>query len=218
MWSYNYDNELYHHGDKGMKWGVRRYQNNDGTMTPQGKKRYSDKSPYEVTTVDGDTFRITGRSANKKYDPKKAKVTKTYGEHLYEKDNEKIHKKAEKKYVKNIEKTKRQLVNQQNHMAYTSYNKAADILNDGGIEKFNKQQQKKYGNDYAQREKYVDDYKKLFKRTYDKMYNKTLSDFYDSNKSYKKAQKIVDEYGMMTWSDLATKNKNYVDSIRKKAR
>lgn len=33
--------ELYHYGLKGMKWGVRRYQNSDGTLTDAGKKRYS---------------------------------------------------------------------------------------------------------------------------------------------------------------------------------
>lgn len=33
-------NELYHHGVKGQKWGIRRYQNNDGTLTPQGISRY----------------------------------------------------------------------------------------------------------------------------------------------------------------------------------
>ena len=33
-------NELYHHGIKGMKWGIRRYQNKDGSLTPQGKKKY----------------------------------------------------------------------------------------------------------------------------------------------------------------------------------
>lgn len=32
--------ELYHYGIKGQKWGVRRYQNEDGTLTPEGKKRY----------------------------------------------------------------------------------------------------------------------------------------------------------------------------------
>lgn len=34
------ENELAHWGIKGMRWGVRRYQNKDGTLTPAGKKRY----------------------------------------------------------------------------------------------------------------------------------------------------------------------------------
>lgn len=34
------ENELMHWGIKGMKWGVRRYQNKDGSLTPAGRKRY----------------------------------------------------------------------------------------------------------------------------------------------------------------------------------
>lgn len=34
------NNELMHHGIPGMKWGVRRYQNKDGTLTAKGKARY----------------------------------------------------------------------------------------------------------------------------------------------------------------------------------
>lgn len=36
----NSNDELYHWGIKGMKWGVRRYQNKDGTLTSAGKKHY----------------------------------------------------------------------------------------------------------------------------------------------------------------------------------
>lgn len=31
---------LYHHGIKGQRWGIRRFQNEDGSLTSSGKKRY----------------------------------------------------------------------------------------------------------------------------------------------------------------------------------
>lgn len=41
-YSFDHDNgaALAHHGIKGQKWGVRRYQNQDGTLTPEGMRRY----------------------------------------------------------------------------------------------------------------------------------------------------------------------------------
>lgn len=39
-----YSDELYHHGTKGQKWGVRRYQNPDGSLTVAGRARYLKQS------------------------------------------------------------------------------------------------------------------------------------------------------------------------------
>lgn len=40
-------NPIRHMGILGMKWGVRRYQNEDGTLTPAGKERYRDSDPLD---------------------------------------------------------------------------------------------------------------------------------------------------------------------------
>ena len=54
--SYDY---LEHHGTKGMKWGIRRFQNKDGSLTAAGKKRRANE------LADAKVKRIETRTANK---------------------------------------------------------------------------------------------------------------------------------------------------------
>lgn len=47
MSNVNVDEFLEHHGIKGQKWGIRRFQNPDGSLTNAGRKRYGDGSGSE---------------------------------------------------------------------------------------------------------------------------------------------------------------------------
>lgn len=58
--------ELYHHGIKGQKWGIRRYQNEDGSLTPAGKKRQANAvaSDKNATIVKGTKLYRVSTNAN----------------------------------------------------------------------------------------------------------------------------------------------------------
>lgn len=60
-----YDGEIYHWGIKGMKWGVRRYQNPDGSLTPAGRKRL-EKADYKWAKKKTDKITAQAKKASQK--------------------------------------------------------------------------------------------------------------------------------------------------------
>lgn len=61
MSNYYWTDELYHHGMQGQKWGLRRYQNRDGTLTPLGKQMRANREQYSSKNYDVGEARINRR-------------------------------------------------------------------------------------------------------------------------------------------------------------
>lgn len=61
------EDELYHHGVIGMKWGVRRYQNADGTLTAAGKKRRASSSDVHSMSTDELRRKVNRLSNEQRY-------------------------------------------------------------------------------------------------------------------------------------------------------
>ena len=67
--NYVYKSELYHHGIKGQKWGVRRFQNKDGSLTAEGYQHWGlnpDGSKFKGRVNRNDRYTEATTNAAKK--------------------------------------------------------------------------------------------------------------------------------------------------------
>lgn len=78
--------ELYHHGIKGQKWGVRRFQNKDGSLTKAGLKRRA-KLESELKQLGGKKKRGTSAQTEPTQAPRKKTVSEMTDDELREKTN-----------------------------------------------------------------------------------------------------------------------------------
>ena len=78
--------ELYHHGIKGQKWGIRRFQNKDGSLTKAGLKRRA-KLESELKQLGGKKKRGTSGQTESGQAPRKKTVSEMTDDELREKTN-----------------------------------------------------------------------------------------------------------------------------------
>lgn len=58
---------LSHHGIKGQKWGIRRFQNDDGTLTPEGRERYGNSQDYSYKDKAGGAGAVARKAAKSSF-------------------------------------------------------------------------------------------------------------------------------------------------------
>lgn len=207
--------ELYHHGIKGQKWGVRKYQNSDGTYTAAGRRRYGFGDAKEAKANYKQAYKEYNRSFNKAYFGSAAAYSPF-----------KKHREASRKRWEDAAE-KAQVVNQL-HKEYKTIKKSAKInaKTDKELAKAKTSQQKIMDARSKNLSKMQNKYQNKINKTSNEAKRKSLeskmnakiSDFNEGTKTIKKAQahynSVIKNYGDVKLSSIG--NRSYKKSAEYK--
>lgn len=145
---------LAHHGIKGQKWGVRRFENEDGTLTAAGKKRYQAQEAYvksynkykEAKKFKRSDFKLGGsQNRHSRIATAKADMDVKKADYLYSKaKSDKSGEKARDRYISKSFKDAGWTSNLSKHID-TAYN-------GGYVKKLSERTETKFGKEYADKQ------------------------------------------------------------------
>lgn len=136
------ENELYHHGIKGQRWGIRRFQNEDGSLTSAGRKRYevgdkmdaNDPNDSSVTRkVKRNYNEMTDKEFMNRYKVSKKTYMKRVNKYGDPYMNSPLAKMGKKLTEQKQEKRKRAVESIQKDIDYFSENKNGIYFNNGKL-------------------------------------------------------------------------------------
>lgn len=185
---------LMHHGVKGMKWGVRRYQNADGSLTPAGKRKAA-KDRYKKDLRDA-AARQADRDTKRKQpyyrmlDPQHKKDIKNAEERRAKEDP-----KFQKKLLKKREKKATEFSADYSKRWTDLYNKAADKQN-AELDRINAKYKDKDIRDWSKGDgaKYVREVGKAWKKNYEDVLLSEMGEHPTLGKEWVKNAMFYDMY------------------------